>query len=90
MSASLAASCWVRATRATTTERTARNSRTFSAPRVRLHLPCDTRLFVARVMGRENIPATGTNRSRGERIYPYRTPIAEGESEYTRSRHQLQ
>eukprot|EP00976_Prorocentrum_cordatum_P112390 1195523-Prorocentrum_minimum.AAC.3 len=40
--------------------------------------------------GRENIPATGTNRRRGERIYPQREPIAKGEREYTRSGHQSQ
>eukprot|EP00959_Pyramimonas_sp_CCMP1952_P181768 3800346-Pyramimonas_sp.AAC.1 len=38
--------------------------------------------------GRENILIAGTNRIRGERIYPYPAPIAEGESEYTRSGHQ--
>eukprot|EP00976_Prorocentrum_cordatum_P107380 1194632-Prorocentrum_minimum.AAC.3 len=40
--------------------------------------------------GRENIPVAGTNRRRGERIYPYRAPTAEGEREYTRSGHQPQ
>eukprot|EP00976_Prorocentrum_cordatum_P094895 1189967-Prorocentrum_minimum.AAC.2 len=31
--------------------------------------------------GRENIPAAGTNRRRGERIYPQRAPIAQRERE---------
>eukprot|EP00959_Pyramimonas_sp_CCMP1952_P387491 8120699-Pyramimonas_sp.AAC.1 len=31
--------------------------------------------------GRENIPVAGANRGRGERIYPWRAPIAEGERE---------
>eukprot|EP00976_Prorocentrum_cordatum_P082710 1184932-Prorocentrum_minimum.AAC.1 len=39
--------------------------------------------------GRENIPVTGTNCGRGERIYPKQAPIVEGEREYTRNRHQL-
>eukprot|EP00976_Prorocentrum_cordatum_P067936 1178933-Prorocentrum_minimum.AAC.3 len=40
--------------------------------------------------GRENIPVAGTNRRRGERIYPHRAPIAEGEREYTLIGHQSQ
>eukprot|EP00959_Pyramimonas_sp_CCMP1952_P080187 1676131-Pyramimonas_sp.AAC.1 len=31
----------------------------------------------------------GTNCGGGERIYPWQAPIAEGEREYTRGRHQL-
>eukprot|EP00959_Pyramimonas_sp_CCMP1952_P426204 8926919-Pyramimonas_sp.AAC.1 len=38
--------------------------------------------------GRGNIPVAGTNHGRGERIYPKRAPITEGEREYTRSGHQ--
>eukprot|EP00976_Prorocentrum_cordatum_P104537 1193938-Prorocentrum_minimum.AAC.3 len=41
-------------------------------------------------MAAQNIHVAGTNRRRGERIYPYRAPIAEGEREYTRSGHQSQ
>eukprot|EP00959_Pyramimonas_sp_CCMP1952_P089586 1874213-Pyramimonas_sp.AAC.1 len=29
--------------------------------------------------GKENIPVAGTNHGRGERIYPQRAPITEGE-----------
>eukprot|EP00959_Pyramimonas_sp_CCMP1952_P019941 421106-Pyramimonas_sp.AAC.2 len=35
----------------------------------------------------ENIPVPGTNRGRGERIYPFWAPIAEEEREYTRTGH---
>eukprot|EP00959_Pyramimonas_sp_CCMP1952_P147635 3089360-Pyramimonas_sp.AAC.2 len=38
----------------------------------------------------QNIPVAGTSRRRGERIYPYRAPIAEGAREYTRIGNQSQ
>eukprot|EP00976_Prorocentrum_cordatum_P104188 1193768-Prorocentrum_minimum.AAC.6 len=40
--------------------------------------------------GRENIPISGTNRRRGERICPQQAPITEGKREYTHNRHQSQ